>query len=210
MLRLIFISTFLLYSFKPIAAQFSLGAKSGLSLSKIGEQLPSDYSESYYMDFHNPQLTFGLWGQFEIKPKWSAQVHLDYSKRGSKVNNARLFVADWKLLAIHPSYIDINPMLNFKPTSYLSLDVGGFYSYLLHNSIEAITISGYSAWNDADNRGQADFGWNAGFSFWFQNFVLSGKYFHAYGKTEAQFRRPESSKHRMLQLTLGYQFQFKQ
>lgn len=174
-----------------------------MTLSKVGLQ-PSNnnYRATYYEKLNNPQLTFGLFGKVELSERWMAQLHLDYSNRGTKVNDSGL---DWYLLAVRPSYLDLNPILSFKPTSRFSIDIGGFYSYLLFIRSCAYSQGYRKCLNIPSTSGKVDLGWTLGASYWSVPFVVRLQYFHAYANIEASLI-PPINKNRMLQLTVGYFF----
>lgn len=99
----------------PVSAQFSIGAKGGVSINSLRD--PNDFkmSTGSSVAFHG-----GLFSNFRLSDTWSITPELLYSVRGFKVEGG----------SVNLRYIEVPVVVSYAPIKALAIEVGPDFAWL--------------------------------------------------------------------------------
>ena len=196
MKKLVLIISLLVIVINSISAQFTIGPKVGLNISKEYYGMEPIDEE---VDFRNG-FTAGAFGRYKINDKFDIQTELLYSQQGFKNNIQTMdyggitIVDGYKMLS---HYLNIPVVLKFYPFKHIYVEAGPQVGFCLNTNVS----SDYIDENFDINYNTVDFslaggiGVNIGYGL-----SVNARYNHGFMHT-----LPDSKwKNRVIQFSLSY------
>ena len=144
-------------------AQFHVGAKAGVNMTKIDGQ---SFSESFDYGYH-----LGGFAEIGLGQKWALQPEVLFNQYNSKTTTEFSDIYQGESLKnVTLNYLSIPILLSYTPSKLLSLQGGAQFGVLMDNS-KTLVKNGQEAFKDGD------FSLLGGVQLNLGSFKVSGRYF---------------------------------